>query len=331
MDEGTIRKIQFNILQEIADVIDIEIEALQSTKQQLGHEFEDAVTLLAGCTGQIIVTGVGKSGIIANKIAATLRSTGTPAVFLHAGEALHGDIGLVQANDLVLAVGKSGETSELNMLLRVLKKNGAKIISITSNDSSSMAKLSDIVLGLQISREACPLNLAPTASTTAALAIGDAIAVTLMKLKNISETDFARRHPGGQIGRRLLLTVDDVMRKNEQNPVIRADRTIKEMLVEITSFRVGAISVVSEAGELLGLVTDYDIRKALESGRDLLSLKIPDIMNPAPDVVFNDDKAVDALEKMKSRNKPTAVIPVLDRNNKVVGMIHLHDLISAGL
>ena len=331
MDEGTIRKIQFNILQEIADVIDIEIEALQSTKQQLGREFEDAVTLLAGCTGQIIVTGVGKSGIIANKIAATLRSTGTPAVFLHAGEALHGDIGLVQANDLVLAVGKSGETSELNMLLRVLKKNGAKIISITSNDSSSMAKLSDIVLGLQISREACPLNLAPTASTTAALAIGDAIAVTLMKLKNISETDFARRHPGGQIGRRLLLTVDDVMRKNEQNPVIRADRTIKEMLVEITSFRVGAISVVSEAGELLGLVTDYDIRKALESGRDLLSLKIPDIMNPAPDVVFNDDKAVDALEKMKSRNKPTAVIPVLDRNNKVVGMIHLHDLISAGL
>jgi arabinose-5-phosphate isomerase len=331
MDEGTIRKIQFNILQEIADVIDIEIEALQSTKQQLGREFEDAVTLLAGCTGQIIVTGVGKSGIIANKIAATLRSTGTPAVFLHAGEALHGDIGLVQASDLVLAVGKSGETSELNMLLRVLKKNGAKIISITSNDSSSMAKLSDIVLGLQISREACPLNLAPTASTTAALAIGDAIAVTLMKLKNISETDFARRHPGGQIGRRLLLTVDDVMRKNEQNPVIRADRTIKEMLVEITSFRVGAISVVSEAGELLGLVTDYDIRKALESGRDLLSLKIPDIMNPAPDVVFNDDKAVDALEKMKSRNKPTAVIPVLDRNNKVVGMIHLHDLISAGL
>jgi arabinose-5-phosphate isomerase len=331
MDEGTIRKTQFNILQEIADVIDIEIEALQSAKQQLGREFEDAVTLLAGCTGQIIVTGVGKSGIIANKIAATLRSTGTPAVFLHAGEALHGDIGLVQASDLVLAVGKSGETSELNMLLRVLKKNGAKIISITSNDSSSMAKLSDIVLGLQISREACPLNLAPTASTTAALAIGDAIAVTLMKLKNISETDFARRHPGGQIGRRLLLTVDDVMRKNEQNPVIRADRTIKEMLVEITSFRVGAISVISEAGELLGLVTDYDIRKALESGRDLLSLKIPDIMNPAPDVVFNDDKAVDALEKMKSRNKPTAVIPVLDRNNKVVGMIHLHDLISAGL
>ena len=331
MDEGTIRKTQFNILQEIADVIDIEIEALQSAKQQLGREFEDAVTLLAGCTGQIIVTGVGKSGIIANKIAATLRSTGTPAVFLHAGEALHGDIGLVQASDLVLAVGKSGETSELNMLLRVLKKNGAKIISITSNDSSSMAKLSDIVLGLQISREACPLNLAPTASTTAALAIGDAIAVTLMKLKNISETDFARRHPGGQIGRRLLLTVDDVMRKNEQNPVIRADRTIKEMLVEITSFRVGAISVVNEAGELLGLVTDYDIRKALESGRDLLSLKIPDIMNPAPDVVFNDDKAVDALEKMKSRNKPTAVIPVLDRNNKVVGMIHLHDLISAGL
>jgi arabinose-5-phosphate isomerase len=321
----------FEVLQEIANVIDIEIEALQSVKRQLGREFEEAIRLFADCTGQIVVTGVGKSGIIANKIAATLRSTGTAAIFLHAGEALHGDIGLVQAKDVVLAVGKSGETTELNVLLRILKKNGASIVSLTSNGSSSMAKLSNIVLNLRVPREACPLNLAPTASTTAALAVGDAIAVTLMKLKNISETDFARRHPGGQIGKRLLLTVDDVMRKDEQNPVIIVDRTIKEMLVQITAFRVGAISVVNQAGELLGLVTDYDIRKALESGRDLMSLKIPEMMNPSPDVVFNDDKAVDALEKMKERNKPTAIMPVLNRDNKVVGMIHLHDLISAGL
>src|SRR5437588_3887447 len=191
-------KVKLEILQEIANVLDIEIEALQSVRQQLGSEFEQAVQAFAECTGQIVVTGVGKTGIIANKIAATLRSTGTPAVFLHAGEALHGDIGLVQAKDVVLAVGKSGETTELNMLLRILKKNGARIISLTSNGASAMAKLSDVVLSLQVSREACPLNLAPTASTTAALVVGDAIAVTLMKLKNISESDFARRHPGGQ-------------------------------------------------------------------------------------------------------------------------------------
>jgi len=318
-------------LREIANVLDIEIEALQSVRQQLSSEFEDAVAMFAACTGQIIVTGLGKSGIIATKIAATLRSTGTPAIFLHAGEALHGDIGIVGPNDVVLAVGKSGETNELNSLLHFLKKAGVKIISLTSNGTSSMANLSDIVLNLRVPREACPLNLTPTASTTAALAVGDAIAVALMKMKNISELDFARSHPGGQLGKRLLLTVDDVMRKNEQNPVIRVDHTTKEMLIQITAFRVGAISVINEEGELLGLVTDYDIRKALESSDDLFGLKISDLMNPSPDVVFSDEKAIDALEKMKARHKPTAVVPVVDRCRKVVGMIHLHDLISAGL
>ena len=322
------------ILWEIANVIDIEIEALQSVRQQLGPEFVEAVNAFAACTGQIIVTGVGKSGIIANKIAATLRSTGTQATFLHAAEALHGDIGIVGPNDVVLAVGKSGETTELNSLLRVLKRNGNGIVSLTSNESSSMAQLSDVVLNLRVPREACPLNLAPTASTTAALAVGDAIAVALMKLKKISESDFARRHPGGQIGKRLLLTgmkVEDVMRKDADNPIIQVDKNIKEMVVQITSFRVGAISVIDREGKLLGLVTDYDIRKALEAGRDLLSLKISEIMNTSPDSICSDEKAVDALEKMKERKKPTAVMPVVDRNRKVVGMIHLHDLISAGL
>ena len=194
-----------------------------------------------------------------------------------------------------------------------------------------MAKLSDIVLNLNVPREACPLNLAPTASTTAALAVGDAIAVALMKLKNISESDFARRHPGGQLGLRVQ-TVEHVMRKGDENPVIPVDKTTREMLAQITAFRVGAISVINDAGELLGLVTDYDIRNALlESGRDLLSLNIADIMNPAPHVAFSDEKAIDALEKMKVGRKPTAVLPVIDRSRKVVGMIHLHDLVSAGL
>jgi arabinose-5-phosphate isomerase len=319
------------ILREIANVLDIEIEALQSVRQQLGREFEEAVQVFAECTGQIVVTGVGKSGIIANKIAATLRSTGTPAIFLHAGEALHGDVGIVSSKDVVLAVGKSGETGEVNSLLRFLKKSGARIISLTSNDVSVMAKLSDIVLNLPVPREACPLNLAPTASTTAAVAVGDAIAVTLMKIKNVSAADFARHHPGGQLGRRLLLTVGDVMRKGNENPIISVDRTIKEMLVKITAFRVGAISVIGAQGELLGLVTDYDIRKALESDRDISTFTIREMMNPAPAVVYNDERALDAFETMKRRDKPTAVLPVVDRQRRVVGMVHLHDLISAGL
>ncbi|HYR89059.1 MAG TPA: KpsF/GutQ family sugar-phosphate isomerase [Terriglobia bacterium] len=322
---------KFAILEEIANVIDIEIEALQNVRSELGAEFEEAVNVIAACAGQVIVTGVGKSGIIANKIAATLRSTGTPALFLHAWEALHGDIGIVGSNDVVLAIGKSGETTELNDLLRFLKKRGARIISLTSNGSSSMSRLSDITLDLHIPREACPLNLAPTASTTATLVVGDAIAVVLMKMKNISETDFARHHPGGQLGKRLLLTVEDVMRKGEDNPVIPVDRAVKEMLIQITTFRVGAISVANNRGELLGLVTDYDIRKALESDRDIFSLSISEIMNASPDVVFCDEKAVDALEKMKERKKPTAVLPVINRERRVVGMVHLHDLISLGL
>jgi arabinose-5-phosphate isomerase len=322
---------KIDILKEMTRVIDVEIEALQSVRDNMGSRFEAAVRLIAGAKGQVVVTGIGKSGIIANKIAATLRSTGTQAIFLHASEALHGDIGAVGRHDVIVAIGKSGETSELNDLLRFVKKSKAHVISITSNASSAMAKLSDIVLDLKVPREACPLNLAPTASTTAALAVGDASAVTLMKMKNIGRADFARHHPGGQLGRRLLLTVGDVMRKDDENPIISADRTVEEMIVQVTAFLVGAISVVSRRGELLGLVTDYDIRKALASRKGIASMKITDIMNPSPTKVFNDEMAVDALELMRSRKKPITVLPVLNRKNKVVGMVHIHNLIAAGL
>jgi arabinose-5-phosphate isomerase len=265
------------------------------------------------------------------KIAATLRSTGTPATFLHASEALHGDVGMIRKSDAVLAIGKSGETAELNSLLRILRKQGTLIIALTSNAGSSMAALSDIVLDLRIPREACPLNLAPTTSTTAALAIGDAIAVTLMQIKDISAEDFARHHPGGQLGARLLLSVNDVMRKGALNPVIEVDSSIREMLARITEFRVGAISVIGAGGELLGLVTDYDIRRALESDLHVLEMRIADLMNPSPDWVLEDAKAAEALEMMRQRSKPIAVLPVLNKAGVVVGMIHLHDLISAGL
>jgi arabinose-5-phosphate isomerase len=320
-----------DILAEIERVLDIEIEALQSVRATLDGKFAEAVEVIAACKGQVVLTGVGKSGIIATKIAATFRSTGTAAIFLHAGEALHGDIGTVRPGDIVIAVGKSGETSELNTLLRMLKRNGIFVISITSTPTSAMAALSDLVLDLKISKEACPLNLAPTASTTAALAVGDALAVALMKVKNISEIDFARHHPGGQLGKRLLLRVEDVMRQADQNPILKIGSSVQEMLVQITAFRVGAISIVDEEGKLLGLVTDYDIRKMLESGCDLLSVEIKDVMNPSPSVLYSDEKAIDALESMRHRSKPTAVMPVLDREEHVIGMVHLHDLISAGL
>jgi arabinose-5-phosphate isomerase len=320
-----------NILEEMTKVLDIEIDGLRSVRANLTQDFVTAVEIIAACTGQVLVTGVGKSGIVANKIAATFRSTGTPATFLHAGEALHGDIGIVRAGDVALAVGKTGETSELNSLLRVLRKNGVRIISLTSNGNSSMAGLSDVVLDLKISREACPLNLAPTTSTTAALAVGDAMAVALMKLKQISAEDFAQRHPGGQLGARLLLSVRDVMREGDHNPIIDASHSVKEMLVRITAFRVGGISVVGPDGRLLGLITDYDIRKVLESDRDIFSMSIAEIMNPSPEWIDENVKAADALEMMRNRSKPTALLPVLNRDHQVVGMIHLHDLVSAGL
>jgi arabinose-5-phosphate isomerase len=320
-----------DILEEIQRVLDIEIEGLQSVRGNLTINFVRAVEVIASSKAHVYVTGVGKSGIIATKIAATLRSTGTPATFLHPSEALHGDVGMVGKDDVILSIGKSGETSELISLLRILKKSGTTIISITSNSESSMAVLSDIVLDLKIDREACPLNLAPTTSTTAALAVGDAIAVTLMKIKGLSEQDFARLHPGGQLGRRLLLTVEDVMRKGPDNPIVPVQQSIKEMLARITSFRVGAISVINDKNELVGLVSDYDIRKVLESEQNIFSLRITDIMNAHPAVILASEKAFHALEIMRDRNKPTAILPVVDDNKRAIGMVHLHDLISAGL
>jgi arabinose-5-phosphate isomerase len=322
---------EVNIVEEIARVLDIEIEALRSVRQNISTAFVRAIEIIAACRGQVLVSGIGKSGIIGTKIAATLRSTGTPATFLHPGEALHGDVGTVREDDVLLAIGKSGESTELNALLRVIRKMNIPIVAITSNAGSSMAALSDVVLDLQIPREACPLNLAPTASTTAALAVGDAIAVTLMKIKNISAEDFARHHPGGQLGKRLLLTVEDVMRNNADRPVIPIHSSIKEMLVAITAFHVGAICVTDEEGKLLGLVTDYDVRKMLETGRDIFAMKIADIMNPSPEVAYATDRAVDALERMRTRTKPTAVLPVLNADLRVLGIVHLHDLVAAGL
>lgn len=318
-----------DILKEIDTVFEIEIEALKAVRASISSDFEKAIQAIAGCRGKVVVTGIGKSGIIATKIAATLTSTGTPATFVHASDALHGDLGLITAEDVVMAIGKSGETPELNLLIPLVRKLGATVIAITANSKSTMAMSADILLPLEIPREACPLNLAPTSSTTASLVVGDAIAVVLMKLKQVSTEDFAMRHPGGQLGKGLLLLVSDVMRTGSRNPKITVNDSIKNMLIRITAGQAGAVSVIDSDEKLIGLVSDYDIRKALENDSNILNLSIDSLMNPSPTFVYDQQKAIEALHVMQS--KPTSVLPVVDGTQRVVGMLHVMDLVKAGL
>jgi len=320
-----------DILEELRRVIRLEARALTHLEESLSSRFEDAVRMLQACEGKVILLGVGKSGLIANKIAATMVSTGTPAVFLHGSEGMHGDIGIVAKDDIVLAVGKSGESEELLALLPFIRKIGARIVSITAKPESTLAQGSDLVLITPIEEEACPLNMAPTCSTTAALVLGDAIAMALMKLRNFQLADFALFHPGGQLGKRLLLTVGDCMRKDDANPVIDLSQSIRTMLCEMTSKRAGAVSVIDDQHRLLGLITDFDIRRTLEEGHDPLGLTIAEVMNSKPNWVYKDEKAINALEFMEKREKPISVVPVLDRQEKVVGMVHLHDFLSRGI
>ncbi|GJL65453.1 MAG: polyhydroxyalkanoate synthesis repressor PhaR [Nitrospirales bacterium] len=320
-----------DLLKELRRVIDLEAKTIAQLSETIGPSFEEAVRLLADCRGRAILTGVGKSGLIAQKIAATLVSTGTPAIFLHAAEGMHGDIGIVTKDDVVVAIGKSGESEELVTILPFVRRLGARIISITAKTDSTMARISDLVLITPIEEEACPLNMAPTCSTTAALVLGDAIAMTLMKLRNFQPNDFALYHPGGQLGKRLLLTVGDMMRTGGDNSVIFISRDVRSMLCEITSKHAGAVSVVDEQNRLLGFVTDFDIRRALEDGGDIFAMTIQEIMNEKPSSIYEDDMAITALEFMERRERPISVLPVLNRQDRVVGMIHLHDLVAKGL
>ena len=321
-----------DLLDEIVRVFDIEIDALTRVRKSVGPAYAQAVQLMFECAGKVIVTGVGKSGLIAHKIAATLASTGTPAIFLHPADAMHGGLGVARRDDVVVAIGKSGESDELIAILPPLRTIGTRVIAITGNAESTLARNADIVLVADAGMEACPMNLAPTSSTTAALVVGDALAVALMKLRNFRPEHFALFHPGGQLGKRLLLTVGDVMRSGAENPVIHVGATTRAMLLEMTSKRMGATSVVDDEGRLLGLVTDYDVRRVLEDGRDLFSMTLVDVMNRRPSYTFSDEKAASALELMENREKPFLLLPVLNRDShQVVGMIHLHDLVARGL
>ena len=313
----------------IKAVLDKEISVLQDVRNNINEVYSKVVDMIFNSKGKVVVVGVGKSGIIAKKIVATMISTGTPAFFLHPTEAMHGDLGIVQQNDIVLAISKSGNSQEVIEIIPVIKKIGAKIVALTSNKDSKLAEKADYILFMPVKEEACPLNLAPTSSTTATVAIGDAIAVALMKLHGFKSENFALFHPGGELGRKVFLKVGDIMRKDGKNPVINIADTIDKMFYEISSKMMGAVSVVDNESHLKGLITDYDIRKIFQDKKDIYKLGIKDIMNAKPSFIYGDESAYNALEFMEKREKPISVVPVVNRaTNKVVGMIHLHDIIG---
>lgn len=311
-------------------VLEIEAKAILSLKDRLDESFERAVRVLDACRGRIVVTGMGKSGLIGRKIAATLASIGAPSAFLHPAEGIHGDLGMLSRGDAVVALSNSGETDELLAIIPAIKRLELPLISLTGNTRSSLAKESDVVLDVSVAEEACPLALAPTSSTTAALALGDALAMALLEHRGVQPDDFARYHPGGTLGRRLLLTVEHVMHRNEHVPVVGPDTVLRDVIYEISSKKLGITAVVDSSGSLLGVVTDGDLRRVLEQGGDnLLQRTARAVMTVRPKTILKSALAAEALAVME-RFSITALV-VADSTGKVEGVVHLHDLLKAGI
>ncbi|AOJ02945.1 MULTISPECIES: arabinose 5-phosphate isomerase KdsD [Burkholderia] len=308
------------------DVLDIEANAVRALADQLDGEFVAAVGLLLNCSGRVVVSGIGKSGHIARKIAATLASTGTPAFFVHPAEASHGDLGMVTKDDVFVAISHSGESEELVAILPLIKRLGAKLIAMTGRPASSLATLSDVHLNAGVAKEACPLNLAPTASTTAALALGDALAVAVLDARGFGSEDFARSHPGGALGRRLLTYVRDVMRMGDEVPAVPLDATLSDALFQITAKRMGMTAVVDEAGRVAGIFTDGDLRRVLERDGDFRRLPIVDVMTRNPRTIAPDHLAVEAVELME-RHRINQML-VVDDKGALIGALNMHDLFS---
>jgi arabinose-5-phosphate isomerase len=318
------------ILQRARDVLNIEAKGIVSLVDRLDDNFVRAVDLLHACGGKVVVTGMGKSGLIGRKIAATFSSTGTSAFFLHAGEGVHGDLGMIMEGDLILAVSNSGETEEILKLLPHFKLHGLKMIIMTGKPDSTLGKAGDVVLNVAVKEEACPLGLAPTASTTAALAMGDALAVVLLEQKGFREQDFAMRHPGGILGKKLLLRVEDLMHKGDQLPLVTQETPMKDAIFEITSKRLGVTGVVDVQGKLVGVITDGDLRRGLESRGNIFSLKAKDLMTRNPKTIAAERLAAEAVVVMEQY--PITSLFVLENDGrKPLGVIHLHDLIKSGL
>ncbi|WP_215226295.1 KpsF/GutQ family sugar-phosphate isomerase [Echinicola shivajiensis] len=316
-----------NIKNSAIHVLKTEAEAVQNLINQIDDEFEACVNEILNSRGRVVITGVGKSAIVATKIVATLNSTGTPALFMHAADAIHGDLGMIQKEDFVICISKSGNTPEVKVLVPMLKKMGSKLAALVSNKESYLAKHADFVLDATIENEACPLNLAPTTSTTAHMALGDALAVCLLEAKGFGSEDFAKFHPGGSLGKQLYLTVDDLVVKDAL-PLVSENDDLAKVILEISGKRLGATAVQNEVGELVGIVTDGDLRRMLEHKQDLSKVKAVDIMTKGPKTIELGEYAIRALNKMKEYNITQLV--VMD-NEKIVGFIHIHDLMKEGI
>jgi arabinose-5-phosphate isomerase len=318
------------LLQRARDVLNTEARGIASLVERLDESFVQAVDRLHNCQGKVVVTGMGKSGLICHKIAATLASTGSPAFYLHAGDALHGDLGMVMKGDTILAVSKSGETEEILKLLPHFKLHRLPLIVMTGNPGSTLAAAADVVLNVSVPEEACPLGLAPTASTTAALAMGDALAIVLLERKGFNADDFAIRHPGGILGRKLLLRVEDLMHRSDRLPLVNESTSIKEALFEITSKRLGVTGVIDAAGNLTGIITDGDLRRGLERKGDIFQLSATELMSRNPKTTSAAVLAAEAVAIMEQYSITSLF--VLDHGTqKPIGVIHLHDLIKAGI
>lgn len=320
------------IKEKAIETLQIEIDAVQKLIPRIDDDFERAVEAILACKARVIVTGIGKSGHVGRKIAASLASTGTPAFFMHPAEAFHGDLGMVTPRDIVLAISNSGETNEIVNILPVIRRIGAPIVALCGQRGSTLGQNADHFIDAGVEREACPLGLAPTASTTAALAMGDAITMAAMAARNFTAQEFAIFHPGGSLGRKLLLTVGNVMRSGEANPVISGDKTAQEALFVMTAKGVGATSVIDEAGRFIGLVTDGDVRRCLAKGSEFLNEPVEHFMTRQPATIRPEKLAASALSVMeKHEPRPITVLPVLDEAERPIGIIHLTDLLRQGV
>lgn len=314
-------------LEQAKEVLLLEAECVRRQAELLGEDFIKAVKMILQCQGRVVVTGIGKSGLVGRKISATLSSTGTPSFFLHPGEGVHGDLGMVTPSDVVIAISQSGEVDEVLAVLPTLKILGTSVIAITGSKNSSLALNSDLTLIVEVEKEACPLGLAPTASTTATLALGDALAVVLLKARNFQPEDFALFHPGGTLGRKLLLTVEKLMHTQDRNPVISEKKVIRDALIIMTNHgNHGAAVVVNEDGFLTGIVTDGDLRRILNKYDEPLSLPIEQVMTRNPRTISKEKLAAEAMHIMEEKH--ITVLPVVDAEGRPVGIIHLHDIIK---
>jgi len=308
-------------------VLAIEADAVRALIDRLDERFLMAVSLILGRRGRVVVSGIGKSGHIARKVASTLASTGTPAYFVHPAEASHGDLGMIQAEDIFIGISHSGESEELLAIIPLLKRQGAKLIALTGNAQSTLAREADVHLDAGVAQEACPLNLAPTASTTAALALGDALAVALLDARGFSADDFARSHPGGRLGRRLLTHVADVMRRGPEVPSVADTASLRQAVLEMSRGRMGMTAVVDSADRLRGIFTDGDLRRALDKVTDFAAATVVDVMTPAPRAIRPEALAVEAVQLME-RHKINQLL-VVDDQERVVGALNMHDLFRA--